>query len=108
MSASISIKGIEAFFKSAAKEREKLTKEQAKKMVESMTSDLVLATPIDTGKARASWSFTPTKDGFDITNSTSYIQYLNAGSSKQAPDNFIERIALVYGRPVGQIVEVTD
>jgi hypothetical protein len=32
------------------------------------------------------------------------MEYLNAGSSQQAPARFIERIALNYGAPVGTIV----
>lgn len=83
-----------------------------KKYGESQTAKLVTElkdnTPIDTGLARKSWSYSKKEKSFLITNDTEYIQYLNEGSSKQAPAFFIESIALKYGKPVGSIVEVKD
>jgi hypothetical protein len=79
---------------------------QATNLVNTMKSELVARTPIDTGLARASWKVDRIGPVFNVRNTVPYIQYLNAGSSKQAPAYFIESIALKYGRPLGSIVEV--
>jgi len=72
-----------------------------------LKTELVNATPIDTGLARKSWSITPNLFGAaNIENNVEYINKLNEGSSKQAPAHFVERIALKYGRPLGVIVDV--
>ena len=76
--------------------------------VATMVGDLVAATPIDTGKARASWSVEKRADVYDVKNDVDYIQYLNQGTSKQAPSRFIETIALQYGTPLGTIVDVKE
>ncbi len=76
------------------------------KVVSDMVTDLRAATPVDTGRAQASWSVVPTHSGYAVINSAPYIQYLNAGSSKQASPHFIERVALRYGKPVGAIVDI--
>jgi hypothetical protein len=76
--------------------------------VATMVADLVSATPIDTGHARSSWSVDNIGDVFNVRNDAEYIQYLNEGTSKQAPSRFIEAIALKYGNPLGTIVEVKD
>lgn len=82
-------------------EVDKVLKENTQKMF----SELKEATPVDTGKAQASWRMVPlSKTRIAVKNSTEYIVYLNRGSSKQAPAYFIERTALKYGKPVGQIV----
>jgi hypothetical protein len=78
--------------------------------------DLKLVTPVDTGRARNSWLATESRAEFKnstltstgisatmlkppservietyyITNGVTYIDKLNAGSSKQAPARFIE------------------
>ena len=75
-------------------------------VVLKLKEELVNATPIDTGLARESWSTSKTLKGHDVKNSVEYIEYLNQGSSKQAPARFIEGIALKYGRPLGTIVDV--
>jgi len=83
-------------------------------------SDLVNETPVDTGRARGSWSLNKTKNLVDtesngnslpvtlgpipndvietlyITNGTPYIQQLNAGSSQQAPPRFVEKTLAKY------------
>jgi hypothetical protein len=83
-------------------------------------SDLINNTPVDTGRARGSWSLNKTKNLVDtesngtslpvtlgpipkevvetlyITNGTPYIQQLNAGSSQQAPPRFIEKTLSNY------------
>jgi hypothetical protein len=70
-----------------------------------LLKDLVQATPIDTGTARAAWSAHQTsKNTVELSNSVEYIGYLNSGSSIQAPAYFIEKTALEYGVPHGAIV----
>ena len=69
------------------------------------TEAVAKATPIDTGKARNGWVAEKTRDGFEVKNEVEYIEYLNQGSSKQAPAHFIEMTALQYGTPQGAIVE---
>lgn len=78
-----------------------------KNSANKMLSELSEATPVLTGFARDSWStqkVAPTV--FVVTNTASYIERLNAGSSKQAPAFFVEKIALKYGRPLGAIVNI--
>jgi len=70
------------------------------------------ATPVDTGNARDSWSADEFHqaggDGqqyVSIKNHTDYIQYLNQGTSKQAPEHFIEKTVIKFGKPQGVIVK---
>jgi len=76
-----------------------------------ITSKIILeelkdATPVDTGEASRSWEVTELdKDSFKIINDEEYIKYLNAGSSKQAPANFIERVVLKHGTAKGNVVD---
>jgi HK97 gp10 family phage protein len=77
----------------------------------SIVLDLKEATPKDTGEAANSWVVTnldKNKLSFEIENNKDYIKYLNAGSSQQAPANFIERTVLDYGSPKGLIVEYKE
>jgi hypothetical protein len=84
------------------------------------TADLQLQTPVDTGRARGSWTVGKSKVAMDaaistsekgrvlgpvsskvietlyITNGTPYIQLLNDGSSSQAPPRFIEKTLSKY------------
>ena len=77
-------------------------------------ADVKLATPVDTGRARNSWSNTPDfigedsneHDIFEVTNSAPYIEYLNGGSSRQAPAMFIESSFLRYFDDVN--IEIYD
>jgi hypothetical protein len=73
---------------------------------ESLLSELVAATPIDTGRARSGWNLSKNKDNIKIENDVPYINALNHGHSQQAPTHFVERIALKYGKPLGAIVTV--
>lgn len=102
-----------------------------KKVILAVDQAVVLATPVDTGRARANWRpsigapITDTlpappnkqaglrsaldageqvarqyKGGVNsptvhITNSLPYIKYLNDGSSKQAPRNFVNTAILL-------------
>jgi hypothetical protein len=70
-----------------------------KKVTLDVEADLVLATPVDTGRARQGWEVTtPQKFGDDgvIENSVPYIEVLNNGHSKQSPAGFIETIVQKY------------
>jgi len=68
--------------------------------------ELRAVTPKDTGEASNSWEITNlTKTSFKVTNDEDYIKYLNAGSSKQAPANFIEKVVLDYGTARGNVVD---
>lgn len=102
----ISLGNIDEAFKALEKKALLEIEANSKKTAEALVEDLVKATPIDTGHARESWELTETKTGFDITNSAEYIEYLNSGSSKQAPSHFIESTALQYGTPIGAIVDI--
>lgn len=102
-----------------------------KKVILAVDQAVVLATPVDTGRARANWRPSigamdtatvpePSNPGaglrqaladgeaiaakyrggnrsptVHITNSLPYIQYLNDGSSKQAPRNFVNTAILL-------------
>jgi HK97 gp10 family phage protein len=48
-------------------------------------------TPIDTGRARSSWKTAKAGDDWTVSNNVDYIEYLNEGSSQQAPENFVEK-----------------
>jgi hypothetical protein len=102
------LKNVQASFNVLSENRKQLTKEQARVQVSRMVNQLREATPVDTGFARSSWSVHEGVEAFFVENSAPYIQYLNAGTSKQAPANFIEMIALQYGKPIGPIVEIKE
>jgi len=102
----ISLVGVEEEFKKLYTSEKEERKLKSDIQVANMLGDLVEATPIDTGQARASWNVDKRDDIYNVKNDVEYIQYLNEGSSKQAPSHFIETIALQYGKPLGTIVEV--
>ncbi len=104
----LKISNIDSEFKKLRKQLEDTIQKESITTVKKLEEELVSATPIDTGLARASWNTVKTKEGFDITNSVPYIERLNEGSSKQAPERFIENVALKYGKPLGTIVKVID
>jgi hypothetical protein len=100
----ITLKGVQREFERVSREQQKSIKQQHLVSALSLRSELRAATPLDTGEAREAWVLVQTPLGIDILNSTEYIDDLNRGSSKQAPSHFIERIALKYGKPLGNIV----
>ena len=91
-------------------------------------ADVKLMTPVDTGQARNSWYIGYTETYFDgevgstsnisiltpkdkpqeiiITNGVTYIQFLNNGTSQQAPMKFIESAFKKYFDSVE--VEITN
>jgi len=105
MKLKISVLNIRKEFEKLTSKRKAAADLQAVSTVRSLTGELVSATPIDTGAAQEAWTVERSPYGFNIRNSVPYIQYLNHGSSKQAPSHFIEFIALRYGKPLGTIVE---
>lgn len=77
----------------------------AAKRVQEMVAALANATPVDTGRAKSEWSYKQASSGkFIIINGVEYIKHLNAGTSKQAPAFFVEKIAMQFGKPKGVIV----
>lgn len=102
------VRNIAEEFKKLAAMYLKESQLQGEVAVTKMVTELENATPVDTGLARSSWEVNKTAVGFDVENTTEYIQYLNEGSSLQAPSHFIEGVALKYGKPVGTIVKIKD
>jgi hypothetical protein len=97
--------------KSLEKQVRKEIATKLKPVSEEIISDLKNVTPVDTGAAASSWVVTELdkeKLSFQIKNDKDYIKYLNAGSSNQAPANFIERTVLDYGNPKGPVVEYKE
>lgn len=70
--------------------------------IKNIVQALKNATPVDTGNAKNNWTTEDNK----IVNRTEYMQYLNEGSSQQAPAHFIEKTVLSQEgvRPSGIIV----
>jgi len=100
----IKIRGIDSTMKSA---RNKLAKEvelERTKIVEGLKNELVMATPVDTGNARAGWQIV----NGNIINDVEYISDLNNGHSPQAPERFIERVVLSNPRVRANGIIVTD
>lgn len=75
---------------------------QKKAILEKLKTELVQATPVDTGEARAGWRVV----GDTLVNDVEHISLLNSGTSAQAPSFFIERTVLQNPnvKPAGIIV----
>ena len=99
-------KGIQETFRKAAMQQEKLSQTEMRRRLASMLVMLKASTPVLTGHARDSWRIDGIFPRFRVLNDASYIEYLNHGSSKQAPAFFVESIALRFGKPLGSIVTV--
>ena len=99
----IKIYGISKTIKRIKKESAKTIKLRQKRETLKLVRHLKRATPIDTGKAKAGWKLS----GSAIINRVPYITYLNKGSSKQAPSNFVESTVLSHRGiiPNGTIVD---
>lgn len=108
MTFKISIKNIEKEFEKILQKRNESVSLQSLKTVSKLKEELVNNTPVDTGLAKSSWIIVKENQNHNIENNVDYIQYLNQGSSKQAPAYFIESIALKYGVPAGSIVQIKD
>ena len=99
----IKIYGVKNTIKRIRKESAKAVRLQQKRETVKLVRGLKQSTPVDTGKARAGWKI----EGRRIINRVSYLTYLNKGSSKQAPSNFIESAVLSHRGviPNGTIVD---
>ena len=84
------------------KEFNKVVKKEKNKVINKSLANLKAATPVDTGEAQKGWY----RDGDTIRNDVDHIEYLNEGSSKQAPSHFIEKTLLAQKgiKPSGTIV----
>ena len=67
-----------------------LAHDVAAKMALDLHQGLVLATPVDTGRARAGWTVDTGPQDPVIENVVPYIGVLNDGHSQQAPAGFVE------------------
>ncbi len=56
--------------------------------------NVILRTPVKTGRARAGWHIKNKKNAVAVVNRVHYIVYLEAGHSTQAPQGFA-RLALI-------------
>ncbi len=81
-----------------------LTEQQVVEVTSKITldvhADLVLATPVDTSRARQGWTAetpsAPYEPGI-IENNVEYIGVLNDGHSPQAPAGFVETTVQKHG-----------
>ena len=65
-----------------------LLETEAKKMILDLHAGLVMATPVDTGNARGSWTVDTAT--LTVQSDCEYMPALNNGHSGQAPAGFIE------------------
>jgi hypothetical protein len=108
MKLKMTITNVDKTLKKATVDQAKETDAKYRQRLNSFLQELKADTPVDTGEARDAWHLEKKGHTAVISNSTEHIVYLNQGSSTQAPSRFIEAIALRYGVPIGQIVEVVD
>jgi hypothetical protein len=105
--------GIDSCMKDLSNSLDLFGKAKLSIVTENLKNNIVAATPIKTGAARANWVIQPATDGskgLEIYNPLPYISRLNAGSSQQAPEYFIEQTVLNDPNvtPDGTIVIYTD
>ncbi len=101
----IKVTGIKETMKQISAQLKTETLARKTAILDSVVSDLKLATPVDTGEARDGWK----REGDTIVNNVEHIAHLNRGSSKQAPSFFIESTILKNKdvKPFGTIVRET-
>jgi hypothetical protein len=87
--------------------RDKIIEDGLATASDKIIDDLVQATPIDTGRARAGWVSRQDGRNTIISNDVPYIEDLNNGHSKQAPSYFIEKVLLSHGKAIGAILTKT-
>ena len=97
----IRLRGRRALRRRLSREREDETRQEMQSNVRSLVNDLRRLTPVDTGRARDSWSATSVSSLGDelesiISNPVDYIEVLNRGTSTQAPARFVENAAARY------------
>ena len=101
----LTVIGIKAEIERVKKEFKARSENRLTRQTAAFVADVAKATPVDTGRAQAGWTVEKTKEGYAVKNGLPYIEYLNQGSSKQAPAHFVEMSALKFGTPQGAIVE---
>lgn len=128
MPVTLKLKGIDREFAKKDKEVTRFVNEAMRARGLQALAALKETTPVDTGRARNSWTLTATSTEFRdaktgninsisptmlspvsevkeeqlyITNGVNYIKRLNEGSSKQAPARFVERAISRYFNIVG-------
>jgi hypothetical protein len=83
--AQLTISGVDLDIKKLTKEL-KLTVAQ---LADEVLVDVKSNTPIRSGNARRNWNKKVTTDNFVVSNRVPYIERLEAGASKQAPNGII-------------------
>jgi len=102
----MTFKGIDATFKAIESQHKQLSEKEMRRSLASMLVMLEASTPFLTGFARSRWRIEGIFPRFRVLNDAAYIEYLNRGSSKQAPAFFVESVALRFGKALGIIAEV--
>lgn len=82
---SISIRGIRNAMGGLEREKDRIIGEIAQDTVDVARMN----TPIDEGRARAGWRRESTIDGYRVVNRVPYIDLLEKGRSKQAPNGIL-------------------
>lgn len=66
------------------------------KTIRTIALDLYIGvkvkTPVDTGKAKRAWKLKKTSQGYSVSNNKPYIERLDEGYSKQAPNGMTKPI----------------
>jgi HK97 gp10 family phage protein len=89
------VTGIKLTIRSIKNTIDKVGKERTHAAAKTLEKALEEATPVDTGYAQSRWEVHPKLNNrYEVANDAEYIEYLNAGSSQQAPKNFIEKTVL--------------
>lgn len=81
----ISVRGIRNTMKGLEREKDRIISEIAQDTLDVAVKN----TPIDEGRARAGWRRENTGTGFRIANRVPYIDLLEKGRSKQAPNGIL-------------------
>jgi hypothetical protein len=94
------------------KDLEKLVKKEVLTELLEDKNDILtsmkLATPVDTGEAKSSWKLLVKNEKLSLENDENYIFYVNNGTSKIQPRNFIERVCLSFGKIEGSAARLTQ
>ena len=95
------------------KEVKEFTGNTVEERAEFARRNLAATTPKLTGYAASRWQVEMLEDQngeayANLTNDTNYIQYLNEGSSKQAPAHFIEIVLATIGELSAPVIDKID
>lgn len=71
------------------KDLKKTLADTIKKLADEVLVDARANTPIKTGNARRNWTKKVSDTNFEVANRVPYIERLEAGASKQAPNGII-------------------